>query len=73
MTVKAAYIKHRRGDTLPVQGSTTRTLARWRDELGMVDAIHPVFATMPEETAKMLRADLSDAGIEYRGAIALRQ
>ena len=42
-------------------------LARWGDASDPVDPEHPVF-TIPDQTAKTLRADLSDAGIEYRDA-----
>ena len=67
VTVRAGYSKHRRDDALPLKPSTAQTLARWRDESGPVDREHPVFA-MPEKTATMIRADLADAGIEYRDA-----
>ncbi len=67
VTVRAAYSKRRRDDTLPLKASTAQMLARWRDESGPVDREHPVFA-MPEKTARMIRADLTDAEIEYRGA-----
>jgi integrase len=67
VTVRAAYSKHRRDDTLPLKASTAQMLARWRDESGPVDREHPVFA-MPDKTARMIRADLADADIEYRDA-----
>jgi len=67
VTVRAAYSKYRRDDTLPLKASTAQMLARWRDESGPVDREHPVFA-MPEKTATMIRADLADADIEYRDA-----
>jgi len=67
VTVRAGYSKHRREDTVPLKPSTAQTLARWRDERDPADRELPVFA-MPEKTAAMIRADLSDAGIEYRDA-----
>ena len=61
VTIEAAYSKHRRRDQLPLRPSTS-------DELrGFLSGKMPnvrVF-NMPEKTAKMLRADLADAGIPY--------
>jgi hypothetical protein len=63
VTVRAAYSKHRREDTLPLQASTAQMLARWGDESGTPDAEHPVFGKMArkDSMAKMFRADLGDA------------
>ncbi len=68
VTVAAAYSKRRRDDTLPLKASTAQILACWRDESDRADPEHPVFATMPDKgvIAKMLRADLTNAGIAYR-------
>ncbi len=67
VTVKAGYSKHRRTDTLPLKPSTTQTLARWSNELGNVDPTARLF-NMPPKAAKMLRADLADAGLPYADA-----
>ena len=63
VTVRVAYSKHRRDDTLPLKASTAQLLARWRDENVGADTEHPVFANMPRKDAiaKMFRADLADA------------
>ena len=37
VTVKAAYSKHRRDDTLPLKASTAAMLALWRDESDRAD------------------------------------
>ena len=68
VTIQAAYSKHRRDDTLPLAAATAVMLARWCDESGDVDSETPLFATMPEKLASMIRVDLSDAGILYRDA-----
>jgi integrase len=69
VTVKAAYSKHRRDDVPPLKPSLAQSLARWGDESGEVDRVwtHPVFASMPDKPAKMLGADLQDAGIPWGG------
>ena len=60
--VEAAYSKHRRRDVLPLTRSMAEALRRWK-------AKHPgdgpVFP-LPQKTAKMLRADLEAAGVDYR-------
>ncbi len=61
------YSKHQRDDTLPSKHSTTQLLVRWRDGIEPMDPEHPIF-TIPDKTARMIRADLSDAGIECRDA-----
>ena len=66
VTVKAAYSKHRRDDTLPLKASTAAMLNRQRDESDGVTFDTPVFGAMPEKLSKMIRADLADAGINYR-------
>ncbi len=71
VTIRAAFSKHRRDDTLPLKASTVAMLDGWSDETGRVDSELPLFAAMPEKTAKMLRADLADAGIEYRDGAGL--
>ena len=63
--VKAAYSKHRRDDTLPLKESSAEMLVHLRDALGAMDQ-EAVFAVMPEKLAKMLRVDLTDAGVAYR-------
>jgi len=55
LTVRAAYAKNRRTDSLPLRAATVQFLAHWRDSRGRADATAPVFAKMPEKTAKMLR------------------
>ncbi|MCH7592136.1 MAG: tyrosine-type recombinase/integrase [Planctomycetes bacterium] len=66
VTVKASFAKSGREDVQPLKPSTAQMLGRWRDERGPVDRLHSVFPSMPEKTAAMIRADLAEAGIEYR-------
>ncbi len=66
VTVKAAYSKHRRDDTLPLKASTVAMLDRWRDEWAGT-ARDPIF-NLPQSyhLSKVIRADLQNAGIPYR-------
>ncbi len=66
VTVKAAYSKHRRDDVLPLKASTAQTLTRWRAQSDDTDLDHRPFGNLPDKTAVMLRADLTDAEIPYR-------
>ncbi len=61
VTIEAAYSKHRREDVQPLRPATAAMLDRWSAESGSGDRTHSVFPSMPEKTAKMLRADLADA------------
>lgn len=61
VTVEAAYSKHRRRDALPLRPDMAAALRQWRAERPG----EPVFR-LPGKTAKMLRHDLSAAGIPYR-------
>lgn len=63
VSVHAAYSKHRRDDVLPIRPELAADLARY---LAGRDAHSPVFADLPKMTARMLRADLHEAGISYR-------
>ncbi|MHC4092618.1 MAG: tyrosine-type recombinase/integrase [Planctomycetota bacterium] len=67
VTVKAAYSKHRRDDVLPLKPDTAAMLLRCRESQGMVDPDALVFPAMPAKghIARMLRADLAAAGIDY--------
>ena len=58
VTLRAAQSKHRRDDLQPIRLDLAESLRRW---LADNPADRPVFATMPEKTAKMLRADLRRA------------
>jgi len=58
VTLRAAQSKHRRDDLQPIRLDLAESLRRW---LADKPADRPVFATMPEKTAKMLRADLRRA------------
>ena len=68
VTVRAAYAKNRREDSLPLKLSTAQSLRVWRDKQVGVDRMDPVFPTMPAKghVAEMVRADLDDSGIVYR-------
>ncbi len=57
VTVRAAYSKRRRDDTLRLKPNAADTLARWMADR---DADAPVFI-VPDKTADMLRADLRRA------------
>ena len=63
VTVKAAYAKNRRADTLPLKPTTAQSLARWREARGEVESSDPVFPTMPLKwrIPEMLRDDLTAA------------
>lgn len=65
VTVAAAYSKHRREDTLPLRRATAAALA---DFLNGRAGSAQVFALTPSRhhAAKMFKADLAAAGIEYR-------
>ncbi|MFO8013709.1 MAG: site-specific integrase [Phycisphaerae bacterium] len=64
VTVEAGYSKHRREDVQPIRQDLADVLRPWLEgkERG-----EPVFK-MPSKTAKMMREDLAEAGIEYRDA-----
>ena len=63
VTVQAAYSKHRREDTLPLRPDTAKALKAY------LGASRPSVTAFPmpvsNQGAKMLRADLTAAGIEY--------
>jgi integrase len=63
VTVEAGYSKHRRQDILPLKPETTAELKGFLgDKIPGVNAFN-----MPskDRVAKMIRADLADAGIDY--------
>jgi len=60
---QVTYSKRRRNDVQPIRRDLTERLRPWVEDKA---ADEPVFATMPDKTAKMLRADLAAAGIAYR-------
>ncbi len=60
VTVKAAYSKHRRDDTLPLKPETAQLLARWVGDSELTSKAR-LFATLPGKPAEMLRTDLRRA------------
>jgi len=62
VTVKAAYSKHRRDDTLPLRPETVQTL---REFLSGKFPTAPLFSNMPARTGEMMQVDLEHAGIPY--------
>ena len=62
VTVEAGYSKHRREDVQPIRRDLAGVLRPW---LEGKEGGKPVFK-IPSKTAKMMRADLAGAGIEYR-------
>ena len=62
VSVKAAYSKHRRDDTLPLRKDTADALAVYM--AGRMPSA-PVFPNMLARTAEMIRVDLKAAGIDY--------
>ena len=61
VTVRAGYSKRRREDVQPIRPVLAEDLRCFMAEMPRTK---PVF-DMPDKTAKMLRADLKDAGIPY--------
>ncbi len=61
VTVQAAYSKNRKQAVVPMRVSLVTEL---REGLKGKHPDEPVFK-LPEKTAKMLRADLEDAGVQY--------
>ncbi len=66
VTVRAAYAKGGRDDTLPLKLSMASLFTRWRAGSASPDS-GSVFPTMPlsDRTASLLRADLSDARAKW--------
>ncbi len=62
VVVKAAYSKRRREDRLPLRADTADVL---RDAFALKTPEARAFQ-VPDKTAKMLKADLADAGIAYK-------
>jgi len=62
VTVQAAYSKHRRQDVQPIRQDLADLLRPW---LEARSAGEPVFGTMPEKTARMMRQDLEAAKQEW--------
>lgn len=67
VAVEAAYSKHRRRDVLPIRRDLAESVARFIE--GKPPKA-PLFPTLPEKTAKMMRVDLDNAKpwIPYRDA-----
>ncbi len=72
VTVRAAYSKSRRDDTLPLKAHTAQYLDRWRDFAGSVRDTS-VFAKIPDKTAEMIRRDLRRARARWIRATADQQ
>jgi len=58
VTVEAGYSKHRRKDVQPIRQDLADLLRQW---LAARPTGEPVFGTMPEKTARMIRKDLQAA------------
>lgn len=69
VTVRAAYAKNRRADTLPLKMSTAAMLARLRAQ-GCTDPNTALFPNMPSRhrVARMLRADMAASGVDEYNA-----
>ena len=65
----AAHSKHRRDDIQPIRSDLAELLGTWLDGK---PADTPVFATMPDKTALMLRLDLRRARARWIRAVAGR-
>ena len=62
VTVEAAYSKRRRRDVQPIRYDLAESLGPWLSSRSKSDRVFK----LPRHTAKMFRADLAAAGIEYR-------
>lgn len=58
VTVEAAYSKHRRKDVQPIRRDLADLLGQWLETKGQG---RPVFDSMPDKTAKMMKKDLAMA------------
>lgn len=64
--VKSAYSKHRREDVVPLRPDTAALLREFfKGKLPGVKAFGGTYKALESKTAKILRADLEDAGIPY--------
>ena len=63
ITVEASYSKHRRKDVLPLRTELVGLLRPWLADKGPKEPCWP--GTWHERAARMLRKDLSAAGIDY--------
>ena len=62
VTVQAAYSKHRRKDVQPIRCDLADLLGPW---LEAKQSGRPVFSSMPDKTAKMMRQDLAGAKTKW--------
>jgi integrase len=62
VTVQAAYSKHRRKDVQPIRCDLADLLGPW---LEAKQSGRPVFSSMPDKTAKMMRKDLAGAKTKW--------
>jgi len=66
VTVKAAYSKHRREDTLPLRSGTTEALRSFfAGKTPGAKAFGGRYKRLTDKTADTIKADLADAGISY--------